>query len=183
MLFVVFFLGILRLLEIKDHAVDTVPQPGWRGTVMEDVTKMRSAAAAFNLRPLHPVGVIRQVDDTALADRLIKARPATAALEFGIALEKRIAANCAIVSADLMILFQRTAIRPLGPLLSRDRIDILRKNVLPLVIGQVHRGRVGVRIDRIVGFVIGIHTVDFAICIHTVDLVIRAPHQGKHEKC
>jgi hypothetical protein len=52
-----------------------------------------------------------------------------------------------------------------------------------LVIGQVHRGRVGVRIDRIVGFVIGIHTVDFVIGIHTVDFVIRAPHQGKHEKC
>jgi hypothetical protein len=135
---------------------------------------MRSAAPAFHLRPFHSIGIIRQVDDTALADRLIKAGPAAAAFEFGIALEERVAANRAIVSADFMILFQRTAVRPLGPLLSRDRIDILWENVLPLVVGQAHRGRVGVRIDRIVGFVIGIHTVDF---------VIRAPHPGKHEKC
>jgi hypothetical protein len=173
-LFVVFFLGILRLLEIKDHAIDTVPQPGRRGAVMEDVTEMRSAAPAFDLRALHPIGVIRQVDNAALADRLIKAWPAAAAFEFGIALEKRVAANRAIVSADLMILFQRTAVRPLRTLLSRDRIDIFWKNVLPLVVGQAHRGRIGVRIDRIVGFVIGIHTVDF---------VIRAPYEGKHEKC
>ena len=127
--------------------------------------------------------MIRYVDNAALADRLIKARPAAAAFEFGIALEKRVTANRAIVSADFMILFQRTAVRPLRPLLSRDRIDIFWKNVLPLVVGQAHRGRVGVRIDRIVGFVVGIHTVDFIIGIHTVDFVIRAPHPGKHEKC
>src|ERR1700728_1809311 len=120
MLFVVFFFGILRFLEIKDHPIDAIPQPGRRGAVMEDMTKMRSAAPAFHLRPLHPIGMIRHVDDTALADRLIKARPAAAALEFGIALEKRIAANRAIISADLMILFQRTAVRPLRTLLSRD---------------------------------------------------------------
>lgn len=174
MLLIVFFFSVLGLFEIKDHPIDTISQPGRWGAVMEDMTKVRSAAPAFHLRPFHPIGVIRQVDDTALADRLIKAWPAAAALEFGIALEKRIAAYRTVIGADLMVLFQRTAIRPFRTLLSRDRIDAFGKNVLPLLVGQVHRGRIGVRIDRIVGFVIGIHTVDF---------VIRAPHQGKHEKC
>jgi hypothetical protein len=174
MLFVVFFFSVLCLFEIENYPIDTVPQPGGRGAVMEDMTKVRSAASAFHLRPFHSISAIRQVDDTALADRLIKAWPAAAALEFGIALEKRIAAYRTVIGADLMVLFQRTAVRPLRAFLSGDRIDALRKNVLPLLVGQVHRGRIGVRIDRIVGFVIGIHTVDF---------VIRAPHQGKHEKC
>ena len=174
MLFVVFFFSVFRLFEIKDHPIDTIPQPGRRGAVMEDMTKMRSAPPAFHFRPFHAIGVVRQVDDTALADWLIKARPAAATLEFGIALEKWIAAYRTVIGADLMAFFERTAVRPLRTLLPRDRIDTLGKNVLPLLVGQVHRGRIGVRIDRVVGFVIGIHTVDF---------VIRATYQGKHEKC
>jgi hypothetical protein len=173
-LLVVFLFSILRFLEIQDYPIDTVSQTGRRGTVIEYMTEMRMAAATLHLRPLHPMTVIRQIDHTALADRLIKARPAAPALELGIALEKRIAANRAIICADLMIFLQRTAVWPLCTLLPCNRIDILRKNVLPLIIGQIHRGRVGVRIDRIVCFVIG---------IHIVDCMIRATYQANPEKC
>src|SRR5208282_3827287 len=112
------------LLEIEDHPIYAIPEPGRRGAVMKNMTKMRPAAPAFHLRPLHPISLIRQIDDTAFADRLVKTWPAAAALEFGITLEERIAAYRAIISADLMILFQRTAVRPLGPLLSSNGVDI-----------------------------------------------------------
>ena len=102
------------------------------------------------------MGMVRQIDDAALADRLIKTGPATTALEFCIAPEERIAAYRTIVGADLLVVFQRTAVWPLRTLLPRYIIHIPRKDVLPLIVGHIHRGRVGVRIDRIVRFVVGI---------------------------
>ena len=124
---------------------------------MKDMTKMRSAAPAFHLRPLHPISVIGQIDNAALADRLIEAWPAATALELRITPEKRVAAHRAVIRADLVVFLQRTAVRPLRSLLPGNIIDIFRQNVLSLIISHIHRGRVGVRIDRVVCFAVRIH--------------------------
>src|ERR1700677_2200727 len=109
---------------------------------MKYMTKMRFATPAFHFRPLHPRTVIGQIDNAALADRLIEAWPAAAALELGITPEKRVAAYRAVIGTDLMVFLQRTAVRPLRTLLPCNRIDIFWQNILPLVISHIHRGRV-----------------------------------------
>lgn len=101
---IVLFFGVPGLCEVEYYPIDTIPQPGWLWPVMKDMSEVRLAAAAFHFRPLHAMGVVRQINDAALADRLIKAWPATAAFELGIAPEKRIAAHRTIVCPDLMII-------------------------------------------------------------------------------
>lgn len=157
MIRVIFLFGVLCLLEIQHYSVDAIPEPCRGRPVVEDMTEMRFASAAFDLRPIHPIGMIGQIDHAAFANRFIETRPAATAFELGVAPEEGIAAGRTIVGADLMILLQRTAVGPLRSLLPGDIVYVLRQYVLPLIVGQVHRGRVGVRIDRVIDVVFRIH--------------------------
>src|SRR6185437_1200659 len=95
--------------------------------------------------------MIGRINNAAFTDRLIKAGPAAAALEFGIAAEKGVAAYRAIVGADLLGFLQRTAPWPLGTLHPGYFIYIPRQDLFPLFLGQIDLRTVGMRIDRVVG--------------------------------
>ena len=112
------------LLEVQNYAVDAVTQPRRLRAVIEYMPEMRFTAAALYLRPVHPVGMVGGIDDTPLADRLIEAGPAAAALEFGIAAEKRVAADGTIVGPDLLGALVRAGPGPFGSFVSGDIVDV-----------------------------------------------------------
>jgi hypothetical protein len=98
----VIFLCLLCLFKVENHTVDTIAKMGRGRAVIEHVTQMGFASSAHDLRTFHAIGIVGCIDYARLADGLIKAGPAAAALEFGIALKKRIAADGTIVSAHIM---------------------------------------------------------------------------------
>ena len=90
------------------------------------------ATAAFHFRPVHAVGVIRQIDDASLADGLIEAGPAAAAFKFGIAFKQRIPANGAIIGADLLRAFEGACPGPFGAFLTGYFVYVLWQDLLGL---------------------------------------------------
>src|SRR5579859_4337008 len=91
----------LFLPEIQNHPVDAIPEPGRRRPVIEYMAKMRFAAPAHHLRSVHPIGMIRCINDAPLGDGLVETGPTAAALELGIAAEKGVAAGSTIIGPDL----------------------------------------------------------------------------------
>ena len=158
---IVLFFCILRFLKIQYYPIDTIAETCRRRTIFKDVSEVGLASAAFHLRPVHPMTMVGQIDDAALGDRLVKARPAAAALEFSVAQEERIAAYRAIVCADLVVDFQGTAVGTFRSFLPGNLIDVSRQNLLPLFIGYIHRGSFRVRIDRVVVLFTRIHIFYF----------------------
>src|SRR4051794_13038176 len=108
-------------MEDQPETVDAVAQSGRLGTVVEDVAEMAAAAPAMHLGPEHAKGAILGLADIAL-DRLVEARPARAALEFGVGGEQRQVAAGAGEDALAVLLEQRAGARPLGALLAQDLI-------------------------------------------------------------
>src|ERR1700754_2658299 len=80
--------------------------------------------------------MVSRIDDASFADRLIKAGPAATTFKFSIASEKRVTANGAIESADLMRMLEGAATGPFRPLLPGNGIDIPWQDLFPLVIRQ-----------------------------------------------
>src|SRR5271155_1916936 len=111
---------------------------------------MRPATPTLHFCPVHPMGMVRQIDDAALADRLIKTGPATTALEFGIAAEQRIATNGTIIGPDLLTFLERARPGPLGPPHPGNGIYIARKDLLPLIIRKGYIAVITMGIDRII---------------------------------
>src|SRR5271169_3763601 len=70
-----------RRMEHQGKAVHAVAQAGRFGPIVEDVTEMAAAAAAMNLGAQHAEGAVLGCADGVL-QRLVKTRPAGAALEF-----------------------------------------------------------------------------------------------------
>src|ERR1700744_1030001 len=98
------------------------------------MAQMRLATATFHLRPLHAMTMVGRIDDAGLAYRLVEAGPATAALELGIAAEKRVAAYRAIEGSDLLGILERTAPGTFRSFVPGDVIDVLRQDLLPFVV-------------------------------------------------
>jgi hypothetical protein len=147
------------MLEIQNYPIDAIPQTRrWRA-VVKNVAQVRFAASAHDLRAIHAMAMIGRINDASIADRFVKAGPPTTTLELGVAPEQRIAAYGAIIGSDLFVFFQGTGIRPFRAFLPGYFIHILRKDLLPLLVGQIHGGIIVPGIGRVVGLVVGIHTV------------------------
>ena len=69
--------------KIQGHAVDAIPQSRRWWSIFEDVPEVASAGAANDLHPSHAMTQIHPLIDAIDACGLVKAGPATAALEFG----------------------------------------------------------------------------------------------------
>src|SRR5580704_2485879 len=112
-------------MKQQREAVHAVAQAGRLRPVVEDVTEMAAAAAAVNFGPQHPEGAVFGFADGVL-QRLIKTRPAGAALEFGFRREQRQVAAGAGECALAVLLEQRTRSRTLGAFLAQDFILLRR---------------------------------------------------------
>src|SRR6266481_3883101 len=75
-------------VEHQRKAVHAVAQAGRLRSVVENVTEMAAAAAAMNFGPQYPQGPVFGLADGVLK-RLVKTRPAGAALEFRLRREQR----------------------------------------------------------------------------------------------
>src|ERR1700712_1363509 len=75
-------------MKYQRKTVHAVAQAGRLRAVVEEMTEMAAAAAAVNFGPQHSKGAVFGLADRVL-ERLIKTRPAGAALEFGFRGEQR----------------------------------------------------------------------------------------------
>src|ERR1700716_2183749 len=121
-------------MEDQRKAVHAVAQAGRLRPIGEDVTEMAAAAAAVNFGPQHPKGAVFGLADGVL-ERLVKAWPAGAALEFRLRGEQRQVAAGAGEDALAMLLEQRARTRALGALLAQDFILLRRQLRAPFRIG------------------------------------------------
>src|SRR6202047_5488174 len=104
-------------MKHQREAVHAIAQAGRLWPVVEDVTEMAAATAAVNFGPQHPEGAVFGLADGILK-RLIKARPAGAALEFGFRGEQRQGAAGAGKKALAMFVQQGAGTRALGAFFS-----------------------------------------------------------------
>src|ERR1700687_3464437 len=121
-------------MEYQRKAVHAVAQAGRLRPIVENVTEMAAAAAAVDFGPQHPKGAVFGLAD-GVVERLIKTRPAGAALEFRLRGEQRQVAAGAGEDALAMLLEQRAPSRTLGALLAEDLILLRRKLRTPFRIG------------------------------------------------
>src|SRR4030081_353828 len=121
-------------MEDQRKAVHAVAQAGRLRPIVKDVTEMAAAAAAVNFSPQHPKGAVLGLAD-GIVERLIKTRPAGAALEFRLRGEQRQVAAGAGEDALAMLLEQRARTRALGALLAQDFILLRRQLRAPFRIG------------------------------------------------
>src|SRR6266404_5112617 len=121
-------------MEDQRKAVDAVAQAGRLRPIVKDVTEMTAAAAAVNFSPQHPKGAVFGLAD-GIVERLIKTRPAGAALEFRLRGEQRQVAAGAGEGALAVFLEQRARSRPLGALLAQDLVLLRRQLGAPFRIG------------------------------------------------
>src|ERR1700704_5467746 len=121
-------------MEFQRKAVHAVAQPGRLRPIVEDVTEMAAAAAAVNFGPQHPEGPVFGLADGVI-ERLVKARPAGAALEFRLRGEQRQIAAGAGEDALAMFLEQWARSRAFGALLAQDLVLLRRQLRAPFRIG------------------------------------------------
>lgn len=145
--------------EFQTHRVDAVAPAGRLWTIIEHVAQVGSAAAACGLGAHHAERLVLVVGDSLLPLRLEKARPATAAREFAVRLEKYIAANSTSVSADAFEIPVLPREGPLGALLESDVVKVFRQKLLPLAQWHVQFARVRVRVVWIVAVVVLVHGI------------------------
>src|SRR5712671_2653487 len=121
-------------MEDQRKAVHAVAQAGRLRPIVEEVTEMAAAAAAVDFGPQHSKGAVFGLAD-GIIERLIKTRPAGAALEFRLRGEQRQVAAGAGEDALAMLLEQRARTRALGALLAQDFILLRRQLRAPFCIG------------------------------------------------
>src|ERR1700738_4956845 len=121
-------------MEHQRKTVHAVAQAGRLRTIVEDVAEMAAAATAVNFGAQHAEGAVLGLADGVL-ERLIKTRPAGAALEFGVGREQRQVAAGAGEDALAMFLEQRARTRALGALLAQDLILLRSELRAPFRIG------------------------------------------------
>src|SRR3954454_20479493 len=99
--------------------VDAVAQTRRLRAVVEEVAEMAAATAAMHLGAQHAEGAVLGLAD-GVVERLVKTRPAGAALEFGVGGKQRQVAAGAGENPLAMLLHQRAGARPLGAVLAQD---------------------------------------------------------------
>src|SRR5262249_2601411 len=110
--------GSLRL-EVHRHAVNAVARVGRGGAVLQNVAEMAAAAAAMHLGADHaPTAIGGALDRARL--RIVKTRPAGAAVELGLGDEQRLAAAGAGERAGTLLVIERATARPFGAVLAHD---------------------------------------------------------------
>src|SRR5262249_39199616 len=115
-------------------AIDAIAQVGRRWAILEDVTEMAAAAAAVHLGAHHPVAAVARAFDPSL-DWIIVARPARAALGFGLGYEQRLTASDSAGRAWTLLVIERAAAGTFGPVTAHDVVLLAREQAPPFLVG------------------------------------------------
>src|ERR1700712_1173509 len=121
-------------MKDQGKTVHAVAQAGRLWPVIEQMADMAATAAAVDFGPQHPEGAVFGLADR-VVERLVKARPAGAALEFGVRGKQRQVAAGAGEGTLPMLPQQRTRTRPLGAVLTQDLVLLRRQLRAPFRIG------------------------------------------------
>src|SRR6516162_1652597 len=105
-------------LEFQGDSIHAVALPSRLGSVVEHVAEMTAAAPAMHFRSWNEQAVIVRGADSVL-DRREKARPTSAAIEFGFGAKERQIARRTSEQTGAMLVIERAGIRPLRPTLSQ----------------------------------------------------------------
>src|SRR5208337_2907760 len=103
-------------LEFQGDSIHAVALPSRLGPVVEHVAEMTAAAPAMHFRSWNDQAVIVRGADGVL-DRREKARPASAAVEFGFGAKERQIASRTSEQTGAMLVIERAGIWPLRPAL------------------------------------------------------------------
>src|SRR5262252_4627097 len=125
-------LSVLPLLGLKIHrdAIDAVTQMGRRRAILEDMTEMAAAAAAVHLSAGHAIAPVGRRFDRPF-NRIVKARPAGAAVEFLLRYEQRLIAAGAGEGAVTLLVIERAAAGGLGAVLAHHLVLLRREQPVP----------------------------------------------------
>src|SRR5581483_2954048 len=129
------FCSLVFLDELERCRVHAVTQAGRARAVVEDVAEVRGAAAAQHFLAHHAVAGVAPYLDVVFINRLVKARPAGAAIELGVRAEQLQAAADADVFALLVIVPVLAGESALGAVVSCDFVLLGRQLLAPLFIG------------------------------------------------
>src|SRR5687768_8603528 len=104
---------------------------------------MAVAAGAADFCPRHAERIVAEIAHVVAVERLVKARPAGAGLEFLAGAEERQAAQAAGVEARLLVVQERAAERPLGAVVEQN-VPLLRRELSrqPVALGGGDRPEV-----------------------------------------
>src|SRR6202034_3297775 len=120
--------------ELQGHAVHAITKPRRLGTVIEYVAEMSAAAPARNRRSHHAEAAVLGLVDR-FVERCPKARPAGAAVEFGLGREQRQVAAGAGERAGAVFFEKRTRERPFGAFMPEYLISVRGQKLAPFVVG------------------------------------------------
>src|SRR6266446_6111288 len=126
--------GVFRRLgdrmEFQGDSIHAVALPSRLGPVVEHVAEMTAAAPAMHFRSWNEQAVIVRGADSVL-DRREKARPASAAIEFGFGAKERQIAGRTSEQTGAMLVIERAGIWPLRPTLPQHLELFGRQDLLP----------------------------------------------------
>src|SRR6185312_12979084 len=124
--------------EGQRYPIHAISETGRGRTVVEHVPEMAAATAAMNLCPVHTHGRIVAGFDR-VRQGLVKARPARAAFELGLGVEKRQRATSATEGSRPMFVEKRRGAGIFGAALSQHVIGGRAQPGPPLRIGERER--------------------------------------------
>src|SRR5687768_4707489 len=101
------------------------------------MTQMRLTAATRHFRAGHSMCVIGRINNTSLADWLVKAGPAASAFEFGITFKQRVAADGAKIGSHLLRIFKFAGPGSFSSLFPRNGIYVSRQDLPPFFITHI----------------------------------------------
>ena len=156
LLLIKLLLRLLCFLKIEHYSVDTIAQTGGRGAIVKYMTEVGLASAALGFSANHAMGIVRGINDTGFTDGFIKTGPAAAAVEFGIAFKKRIAAGRTVISAHFLEFFKLAGPGSFCSLHPRDKVNIGRKDFFPFFLRHFYLAGIGVGINGIAVLVQGL---------------------------
>lgn len=168
----VLFFRFLSFFEIQDHTVDTITQAGGWGAIVEYMSEVGLAAAALGFGAHHAMGIIRGIDDTGLADGLIKTGPAATAVEFGIAFKERVATGGTVISAHFLKVFKLAGPGSFRSFHPGDIVHIGREYLLPFCLAHVHLAGIRMGINGVAIFFGGIIAAGIHIAFFKVGGVV-----------
>src|SRR5271163_2802005 len=121
-------------MKYQRVAVHAVAQSGRLRPVIEDVAEVTATAAAVDFGPQHAEGPVFGLADGVI-ERLVEARPASAALELGLRGKQRQVAAGASKGALAMFLQERARTRAFGALVAQNFVLLRRQLRAPFRIG------------------------------------------------
>jgi hypothetical protein len=124
----------LLLLEIQRSGIHAVPEPCRLGAIVEHVAQVTATTATDHLGPLHAQRTVRVFINSLFPKGLVKAWPAGAAVELGIAHEQLLPTGCTQVFAVFVVVPVLTGEGAFGARLAQDPVLFRAQLLFPLLI-------------------------------------------------